>query len=83
MFETYNKSDGSVIFNVHHQINSFKQNGSSLSDYFNKIESLWKEFDGLTSLSECVCEAATKLNDHSKRMKLMQFLTFRSKFTFC
>ena len=36
---------------------------------------MWKEFDGLTSLTECVCEAATKLSDHSKLMKLMQFLS--------
>ncbi|XP_023772322.1 uncharacterized protein LOC111920980 [Lactuca sativa] len=75
LFETYNKADGSVIFNIHYQINTLKQNGSSLSDYFNKLDSLWKEFDGLTSLTECVCEAATKLNDHSKLMKLMQFLS--------
>lgn len=64
-----------MIFNVHHQINSFKQNGSSLSDYFNKLESLWKEFDGLPSLIECVCEVETKLSDHSKLMKLMSFLS--------
>ena len=75
LFETYNKADGSVIFNIHQQINTLKQNGSSLSDYFNKLDSLWKEFDGLTSLTECVCEAATKLNDHSKLMKLIQFLS--------
>ncbi|KAL7593528.1 uncharacterized protein LOC111904273 [Lactuca sativa] len=75
LFETYNKSDGSVVFNIHQQINSLKQNGISLSDYFNKLDSLWKEFDGLTSLTECKCEASVKLKDHSNLMKLMQFLS--------
>lgn len=75
LYDTYNKFDGSVIFNVYQQINSLKQNESSLFDYFNILKSLWKEFDGLTSLSACNCEAATKLSDHSKLMKLMQFLS--------
>ncbi|XP_023756901.1 uncharacterized protein LOC111905437 [Lactuca sativa] len=74
LFETYNKSDGSVVFNIHQQINSLKQNGISLSDYFNKLDSLWKEFDGLTSLTECTYDASVKLKDHSNLMKLMQFL---------
>lgn len=34
-----------------------------------------ERIDGLTSLIECTCDAATKLNDHSKLMKLMQFLS--------
>lgn len=75
LFETYNKADGSVVFNTHQRINFLKQNGMSVSDYFNKLDALWKEFDGLTSLTECTCEATVKLNDHSKLMKLIQFLT--------
>ena len=51
-----------------------KQNGISVFDYFNELDALWKEFDGLTSLTEYTCEAAVKLNDHAKLMKLMQFL---------
>ena len=35
LFETYNKSDGCIIFNIHQQINSLTQNGSSLLEYFN------------------------------------------------
>lgn len=73
--ETYQKTDGSVVFNLHQRINSLTQSGMSVSDYFSKLDSLWKEFDGLTSLTECVCEASTKYNDHSKLMKLMQFLS--------
>lgn len=74
LLETYNKSDGSVIFKIHQPINSLTHGGSSLSEYFNKIESLWKEFNGLMNLLERTCEAATKFNDPSKLMKLMQFL---------
>nr|KAJ0189315.1 hypothetical protein LSAT_V11C800419360 [Lactuca sativa] len=57
------------------KINTLKQNGISLSDYFNKLDSLWKEFDGITSLTECTCEASVKRKDHSNLMKLMQFLS--------
>lgn len=46
-----------------------------MSEYFNKLDTLWKEFDGLTNLVECTCEAGAKYNDHSKLMKLMQFLS--------
>ena len=58
-----------------YKINSLKQNGISLSYYFNKLDSLWKEFDGLTSLTECTCDDSIKLKDHSNLMKLMQFLS--------
>ena len=74
LYETYNKSDGSVIFNIHQKINSLTQNESSLSEYYNKLYFLRKEFDGLTDITVRTCEAATKLNDHAKLMKLMQFL---------
>ncbi|KAI3688864.1 hypothetical protein L2E82_46759 [Cichorium intybus] len=74
LFETYHKSDGSVIFNIHQKINSLTQSGLSVSDYYNKLDGLWKEFDGLISLPECICDAATHFNDHSKLIKLMQFL---------
>ncbi|KAL7606770.1 hypothetical protein Lser_V15G19081 [Lactuca serriola] len=75
IFETYNKSKGSVVFNIHQQINSFKQSGISLSYYFNKLDSLLKEFDGLTSLNECTCEDSIKLKYYSNIMKIMQFLS--------
>ena len=63
------------MFNIHQRINSLKQNGIYVSDYFNKLDGLWKEFDGSTSLTKCTCEAAIKLNDHAKLIKLMQFLS--------
>lgn len=74
LYETYHKLDGSVIFNIHQKINALSQNGQTVSDYYNKLDTLWKEFDGLTNLPECVWEAATRYNDHSKLIKLMQFL---------
>lgn len=45
LFEAYHKDDGSVISNVHQKINSFTQGSLFLSDYVNKLESYWKEFD--------------------------------------
>lgn len=73
--ETYHKADGSVIFNVNQKINSLTHGSLSLSYYFNKLDSYWKEFDALTNLTECSGEAANSFKNHSKLMKLMQFLS--------
>nr|GEW91547.1 hypothetical protein [Tanacetum cinerariifolium] len=43
--ETYDNVDGSVVFNLHKNINSLTQSGSSLAEYYNNLNSLWKQFD--------------------------------------
>nr|GEV03303.1 ribonuclease H-like domain-containing protein [Tanacetum cinerariifolium] len=45
--ETYDKVDGSAVFNLHKNINSLNQNGSTLVDYYNKLKSMWKQFDAM------------------------------------
>ncbi|GKC96662.1 ribonuclease H-like domain-containing protein [Tanacetum coccineum] len=71
---TYDKVDGSIIFNLLHKIICLKQEGSSLADYYHRLNSLWREFDALTKLPTCVCDANKELDTHNKLMKLMQFL---------
>jgi monomeric isocitrate dehydrogenase len=78
--ETYDKVDGSVVFNLLQKINSIKQGGSSVVDYYHRLNFLWREFDALTKLPKCVCEvkcecdASKELLIHQQLMKLMQFL---------
>ncbi|GKE24287.1 ribonuclease H-like domain-containing protein [Tanacetum coccineum] len=48
--ETYDKVDGSVTFNLHHKINSLSQNGSSIADYYHRLNAPWKQFDALVQL---------------------------------
>ncbi|GKA59665.1 ribonuclease H-like domain-containing protein [Tanacetum coccineum] len=48
--ETFDRVDGSVTFNLHHKINSLTQNGSPVAEYFNKLSTLWKQFDALVQL---------------------------------
>ena len=48
------------------KINSLTQNGLSLSEYFNKLDSYWKEFDGLVNLTDCTCTAAPTFQNHAK-----------------
>ncbi|GJZ11190.1 ribonuclease H-like domain-containing protein [Tanacetum coccineum] len=61
-------------------INSVKQGGSSVADYYHRLNSLWMEFDALTKLPKCTCEvkcscdASKELGLHKQLMKLMQFL---------
>ncbi|XP_076949829.1 uncharacterized protein LOC143622620 [Bidens hawaiensis] len=56
------------------KINSLTQNGSSVSDYYHNLNSLWRQYDCLTKLPKCVCDASVELNDFNNRTKLMQFL---------
>ncbi|GKD14428.1 ribonuclease H-like domain-containing protein [Tanacetum coccineum] len=53
---TYNKVDGSVVYNFFQKINSIKQGGSSFADYYHILNSLWREFDALTKLPKCLDE---------------------------
>nr|XP_043620989.1 uncharacterized protein LOC122592753 [Erigeron canadensis] len=72
--ETYDKVDGSIIFNLHHSIHSLTQNGTPLSEYYHKLNSLWKQYDALVHLPTCVCNATKEIKSHTQVMKLMQFL---------
>ncbi|GKE67091.1 ribonuclease H-like domain-containing protein [Tanacetum coccineum] len=38
--ETYDKVDGSIMLGLHNQINTLKQNGSSIADYYHKLNAL-------------------------------------------
>ncbi|XP_071712191.1 uncharacterized protein [Rutidosis leptorrhynchoides] len=72
--ETYDKVDGSIIFNLHHKISSLKQSGSSLSEYYHKLNTLWKQYDEMVKLPAYVCDVAPEFQKHNKVLKLMQFL---------
>nr|GEX72728.1 hypothetical protein [Tanacetum cinerariifolium] len=54
--ETYDRIDGSIVFNMLQKINSFKQRGLLVSEYCHKLNSLWREFDILTKFPNCTCE---------------------------
>ncbi|GJX50904.1 ribonuclease H-like domain-containing protein [Tanacetum coccineum] len=77
---TYDKVDGSVIFNLLQKINNVKQDESSVADYYHRLNSFWRKFDALTKLHKCVCEvkcscaASSELVLHKQLKKLVQFL---------
>ncbi|GJY62332.1 ribonuclease H-like domain-containing protein [Tanacetum coccineum] len=56
------------------KINHFKQNGLPVFEYYHKLNSLWRDFDILTKLSPCTCDAKSELGKHNQLMKLIQFL---------
>nr|GEU33004.1 hypothetical protein [Tanacetum cinerariifolium] len=72
--ETYDKVDSSVVFNLHKNIHSLNKNGSTIADYYNKLNSLWKQFDDMVSLPTCTCAAAKHFDQHNQLIKLMPFL---------
>ncbi|XP_071727532.1 uncharacterized protein [Rutidosis leptorrhynchoides] len=51
-----------------------KQSGSNLSEYYHKLNTLWKQYDEMVKLPACVCAAAPEFQQHNKDLKLMQFL---------
>ncbi|GKB18851.1 hypothetical protein Tco_0852774 [Tanacetum coccineum] len=60
--------------------NIVKQGGSSVADYYHRLNSLWTEFDALTKLPKCTyevkcsCDVSKELLLHQQLMKLIQFL---------
>nr|GEV42891.1 putative Gag-polypeptide of LTR copia-type [Tanacetum cinerariifolium] len=72
--KTYSKQDAFVIFNMHFKIHSLSLSGSSLSKYYHKFNALWRQYDSLVNLPDCICENSKKLKKHNQFLKLMQFL---------
>ncbi|KAF5819908.1 putative retrotransposon Copia-like protein [Helianthus annuus] len=72
--ETYDKIDGSVVYDLFKKINCISQNGSTVADYYNRLTTMWKQFDAMLKLPTCSCKAAKDYNDFSMLIKLMQFL---------
>ncbi|GKB61696.1 hypothetical protein Tco_0917882, partial [Tanacetum coccineum] len=55
-------------------VNSLSQNGALIAEYFNKLSTLWKQFDALVQLPRCTCHVAEEFKKHNQLMKLMQLL---------
>ncbi|KAJ0834089.1 putative retrotransposon gag domain, retrotransposon Copia-like protein [Helianthus annuus] len=72
--ETYDKVDGSIVYDLYKKINCITQNGSSVSEYYHKLNTMWTQFDAVLQLPSCSCQAAKDYNDFSTLIKLMQFL---------
>ncbi|KAK1406225.1 hypothetical protein QVD17_41514 [Tagetes erecta] len=72
--ETYDRVDGSVMFGLYQKINSVTKNGSTVSDYYHRINTMWKQFDAMVQLPSCTCQASKDFNDFNQLIKLMQFL---------
>ncbi|GJU14364.1 putative RNA-directed DNA polymerase [Tanacetum coccineum] len=39
-----------------------------------KFNALWRQYDSLVNLPDCICENSDKLKEHNQLLKLMQFL---------
>ncbi|GJS39297.1 putative RNA-directed DNA polymerase [Tanacetum coccineum] len=50
------------------------RNGSSIADYYHKLNALWKQYDAMIELPKCVCNASEGFKNHNQLLKLMQFL---------
>ncbi|GJS35501.1 ribonuclease H-like domain-containing protein [Tanacetum coccineum] len=72
--ETYDKVDGSIMFGLLNQINTLKQNGYSIADYYHKLNVLWKHYDAMIELPKYICNASEGFKKHNQLLKLMQFL---------
>ncbi|GKE24157.1 ribonuclease H-like domain-containing protein [Tanacetum coccineum] len=64
--ETYDKVNGSIMFGLNNHINSLKQNGSSIADYYHKLNALWKKYYAMIELPKCVCNASEGFKKHNQ-----------------
>nr|GEW30327.1 ribonuclease H-like domain-containing protein [Tanacetum cinerariifolium] len=62
------------ILMVEPTISTLKQNGSSIADYYHKLNTLWKHYDAMIELPKCVCNASESFKKHNQLLKLIQFL---------
>ncbi|GJU90604.1 ribonuclease H-like domain-containing protein [Tanacetum coccineum] len=62
------------MFGLHNQINTLKQNGSCIADYYHKLNALWKQYDAMIELLKYVCNTSEGFKKHNQLLKLMQFL---------
>ncbi|KAJ0470754.1 putative RNA-directed DNA polymerase [Helianthus annuus] len=72
--ESFYRVDGSIVYDLYKKINSVSQNGTTVAEYYNKLTTMWKQFDAMLHLPTCSCQAAKEFNDFSTLIKLMQFL---------
>nr|GEW11527.1 hypothetical protein [Tanacetum cinerariifolium] len=72
--DTYDRINGSIVFNLLQKTNPFKQRGLPVSEYYHKLNSLWREYEILTKLPDCTCNARLEVANYDKMLKLMQFL---------
>ncbi|XP_076892144.1 uncharacterized protein LOC143543785 [Bidens hawaiensis] len=72
--DTYDKVDGSVVFNLYQKINSLNRNGLTVAEYYHRLTTMWKQFDAMVQFPSCSCQASKGFNDFNQLIKLMQFL---------
>ncbi|XP_076933169.1 uncharacterized protein LOC143598977 [Bidens hawaiensis] len=56
--DTYDNVYGSVVFGFYQNINLPSQNGITVSEYYHKLSSMWKQFDAMVQLPSCSCQAS-------------------------
>ncbi|KAJ0801453.1 putative RNA-directed DNA polymerase [Helianthus annuus] len=72
--ESFYRVDGSIVYDLYKKINCVSQGGTPVAEYYNKLTTMWKQFDAMLHLPTCSCQAAKDYNDFTTLIKLMQFL---------
>ncbi|XP_076884365.1 uncharacterized protein LOC143533480 [Bidens hawaiensis] len=52
----------------------FTQNNQSVTEYYHKLNIMWKQLDQILQLPSCTCDASQEFNNFNHLIKLMQFL---------
>lgn len=72
--ERFGQSNGRQLFQIQQELNQVIQRTSSVNSYFTKIRKLWDEFQDLSDIPHCLCEARHDWQKVQEKHKLMQFL---------
>ncbi|GJY02353.1 ribonuclease H-like domain-containing protein [Tanacetum coccineum] len=69
-----NDTTALTVFSIKLKGTENYQNGSSITNYYHKLNALWKQYDAMIELPKCVCNASESFKKHNQLLKLMQFL---------
>ncbi|XP_010325254.1 uncharacterized protein [Solanum lycopersicum] len=72
--ERFTKIDGSRTFNLHKEIATLTQGVNSVTVYFSKLKTFWKEIEALVPPPGCNCEKSKEFILHLQKLKLFHFL---------
>nr|GFA86724.1 hypothetical protein [Tanacetum cinerariifolium] len=64
----------SIILNLLQKIHNFKQGKLTMSEYYYRLNSLWRDFDSMTTLPKCSCVARDDALKHNQILRLIMGL---------
>lgn len=70
----FSVKNGVRIHQLRHAINTCKQDGQTVIEYYGRLSKLWEELDNLKTTRVCTCDAATDIEKENEEIRVHKFL---------